>query len=206
MRIDLLLCILQVKSQFNKFNNMTTSRLNKGFTLIEILTSLGLFMVVMTISMGAILGIFDANRKTQSLKIVMDNLNFALESMSREIRYGTNYHCGAGGGNLTNPLNCPSGSTQISFLSSDNIQIVYRQNGSQIEKSTNGGASFIAVTAPEINIDNLEFYTFGAGNAAVNTLQPKVIIKLQGRAGSKENTQSVFSVQTMVSQRLLDNS
>jgi type II secretory pathway pseudopilin PulG len=177
----------------------------KGFTLIEILTSIGLFMVVMTIGMGSILGIFNAYKKTQALKTVMDNLNFALESMSREIRFGTNYHCGSGGGNLTNPLNCPSGDTQISFLSSDNLQIVYRLTGSQIEKSINGGTTYVAVTAPEINIQRLNFYVFGAGNAAVNTLQPKAIITVRGKAGTKVGFDSTFSVQTMVSQRILDN-
>jgi prepilin-type N-terminal cleavage/methylation domain-containing protein len=174
----------------------------RGFTLIEILTSLGLFLVVATISMGAIVSIFDANRKTQSLKTVMDNLNFTLESMSREIRFGTNYHCGAVGG-FTTPRNCPVGSQTISFLSSDGLQIVYRKNGSQIEKSINGGSTYVAVTAPEITIRNLNIYVLGAG--ASNLAQPKVVITIQGNSGTKVTSQTDFSVQTTISQRLLDS-
>lgn len=177
----------------------------KGFTLIEILVSLSLFLVVMTISMGSVLSVFDANRKSESLKIVMDNLNFTLESMSREIRFGKNYHCG--GGTLTTPLNCPNGGgTQVSFLASDGAtQIVYRLTGTKIEKSIDGGANFVAVTAPEVTVQSLTFYVVGADAVPVNYLQPKVLIEIKGQAGLKSNTQTTFNLQTLVSQRVLDN-
>ena len=177
----------------------------QGFTLIEILVSLTLFLVVMTISMGSVLSVFDANRKSESLKVVMDNLNFTLESMSREIRFGKNYHCG--GGSLTLPLNCPNGGgSQISFLASDGVtQVVYRLIGNRIEKSIDGGTSYVAVTAPEIVVQNLTFYVVGADRVPINYLQPKVLIEIKGKAGAKTNTQTTFNLQTLVSQRVLDN-
>lgn len=175
----------------------------KGFTLIELMTAVSVFAVVMVISMGAILGVFDANRKSESLKTVMDNLNFAVDSMSREMRFGKNYHCGSG--TLTVPQNCSTGGgTQVSFLSSGNEQIVYRLTGTQIEKSVDGGLTYISVTAPEIQIESLTFYVLGASPAPANTLQPKVLIKIKGSAGSKIKTKSDFALQTLVSQRLQD--
>jgi len=177
--------------------------MKKGFTLIEMMTAVSVFLVVMTISMGAILSIFDANRKSESSKTVMDNLNFAVEAMSREIRFGKNYHCGTGG-NITLPQNCLSGDSFISFLSSDGIQIVYKLTGSSIEKSVDGGNTYIAVTAPEININSLAFFVVGA-NPPPDTLQPKVLIKISGNAGTKINTMSGFTLQTLASQRLIDN-
>jgi prepilin-type N-terminal cleavage/methylation domain-containing protein len=177
--------------------------MKKGFTLIEMMTAVSVFLVVMTISMGAILGIFDANRKAESEKTVMDNLNFAVETMSREIRFGTNYHCGTSG-NLTSPQNCLSGDTFMSFLSSDGEQIVYRLNGTTMEKSVDGGNNYVAVTAPEINISSLQFFVVGA-NPPPDTLQPKVLIKISGSAGAKANTTTSFTIETMASQRLIDN-
>src|SRR3989338_687085 len=100
--------------------------MKKGFTLIELMTALSIFIIVMTISMGSIIGIFDANRKSRSLKTVLNNLNLAVESMSREMRFGKNYHCGSG--TVTDPQDCPAGDTLISFLSSNNIQTTYRFN------------------------------------------------------------------------------
>ena len=84
---------------------------NKGFTLIELMTAVSIFIVIMTVSMGSILSIFDANRKSRSLKTVMNNLNLALESMSREMRYGRSYNCGT-----DSDPNC-SGGTLMSFTS-----------------------------------------------------------------------------------------
>lgn len=170
----------------------------KGFTLIELMTALSIFAVVMTISMGSILGIFDANRKSRSIRAVMTNLNLAVESMSKEMRYGKKYHCGSG--TVTVAQNCPAGDTLMSFLSSDAVQVTYRLNGTALEKQV-GSAGFTPVTAPEVLIDGLTFYTLGAGTD--NSLQPKVLIKIQGHAGTAKN-RSDFTVETLVSQRALD--
>ncbi len=174
-----------------------------GFTLVELITSMSLFMLIMTVSMGSILGIFDLNRKSRSLKAVMSNVNLAMESMAREMRFGENYHCGSSG-TITSPQNCPSGDDYVSFLSSDDEQIVYRLSDDTIEKSTDGGTSFAAVTGGEVVIEDLSFYVLGAGSQSP-ALQPKVFIKVSGQAGSDENSQSEFTLQTLVSQRVLDN-
>lgn len=175
----------------------------KGFTLIEIMTSVAVFAVVMTISMGSILSVIGANRKSESLKTVMDNLNLAVESMSREMRFGRQYHCPLSG-NFTSPQNCSDGGHGVAFLANDGItEIVYRQTDTTIEKSTDGGLTYLPVTAPEISIQDLTFYVLGA--VPSDTLQPKVLIKIKGSAGTKEGEKTDFTVQTLVSQRQLDN-
>jgi len=173
--------------------------MRRGFTLIELMTAVSIFAIVMVISMGSIIGVFDANRKSRTLKTIMNNLNLAIESMAKEMRYGESYHCGSSG-TLTLPQNCPGGDTLVSFLSSEDAQITYRLNGATIEKQINS-AEFLAVTAPEVIIDSLVFYTLGAGTD--NLLQPKVIIKIEGHAGT-DKSRSDFTLETMVSQRKLD--
>lgn len=172
---------------------------NKGFTLIELIVAMALFIVVMTISMSSIIGVFDANRKSRSLKTVLNNLNLAVESLSKEMRFGRNYHCAAttSPGTLTTPQDCAGGSTLMSFLSNDGVQITYRWNGPTIEKQVASGG-YIAVTAPEIIIDDLDFYTRGAGT--LDTLQPKVVIKIKSHAGTGKS-RTDFTLQTLVSQR-----
>jgi prepilin-type N-terminal cleavage/methylation domain-containing protein len=170
----------------------------KGFTLIELMTAVSIFTIIMFISLGSITGVFDANRKSRSLKAVMNNLNLAMEVMSKEMRFGSNYHCGEGV--MYEPANCPSGGTIMSFLSSEGEQITYRLAGTTLEKQVDGG-DFVAVTAPELTLDSLTFYTLGAGTD--NTIQPKVIIKAQGHAGN-EKGRSDFTLQTLVSQRMVD--
>ncbi len=187
-----------------------TNKMKKGFTLIEIMTATSIFLVIMTISMGSIIGVFDANRKSQALKTVMNNMNLSLESMSREMRFGKNYHCETDPNTnrpLTNPQNCigdEGAGKLVSFLSSDGDQIVYRQYGNTIEKSIDGGNSYVAITAPEMVIDDLSFYVFGVNPTPDNVLQPKVQIVIKGYAGAKESAKTNFTIQTMVSQRQLD--
>ncbi|MDO8424020.1 MAG: type II secretion system protein [bacterium] len=173
-------------------------RSRRGFTLIELMTAVSIFLLIMTVSMGSIVGVFDASRRSRSLKTVMSNLNMAIESMGKEMRYGRNYHCGQG--NIASPRNCPSGDTLMSFLSSEDLQITYRLNDTAIEKKV-GDEVYVAVTAPEIIIDELTFYTLGAGTD--NTLQPKVLIIIKSHAGSGKS-RTDFTLETLVSQRALD--
>jgi prepilin-type N-terminal cleavage/methylation domain-containing protein len=67
-----------------------------GFSLIEMIVSLALFSVVVTISVGALLVLIASNQQLQNEQSVMTNLSFALDSMTREIRTGTNYFCLSG--------------------------------------------------------------------------------------------------------------
>lgn len=177
---------------------------NKGFTLVELLVAMALFITIMTVSMGSIVSIFDANRKARNLKTTLANLNLSLESVSREIRFGTNYHCG-NSGILTLPQDCDYGSggnSYFTFLSSDGQQIRYRRNNSRVEKQI-GTNPWVAVTGPEIIIQIFRFYTFGS--ATSDFFQPKVVIIVRGTVGTgSQKAITRFTVQTLVSQRVLD--
>lgn len=47
----------------------------KGFTLVEMIVAIFVFSVVMVISTGALVSIIGANRKAQSVKSVMNNVD-----------------------------------------------------------------------------------------------------------------------------------
>ena len=76
--------------------NTAKTNMKKGFTLVEMMVSMAIFAVVAMVAAGALIRIIDANKKAQSIQTAMTNLNFALESLSREMRTGTKYQCGAG--------------------------------------------------------------------------------------------------------------
>jgi prepilin-type N-terminal cleavage/methylation domain-containing protein len=73
-----------------------------GFTLVELLVSLFIFSVVMTVSMGALLVLIDANEKGQGVQTVMSNLSFAIDSMTRDMRTGYGYYCNNSGSGFNN--------------------------------------------------------------------------------------------------------
>lgn len=181
-----------------------TYKKNRGFTLIEMIVSLGLLITVLTVAMGALASMGDTNRKVQSSRVALDNLNIAIEDMSRNIRTGTIYVCkpifsltlisGVGSGK-----DCLSGEESLAFLSSGGNTVGYKLENGQLMRSRDGGDKFSAMTSPEITVDTLTFYVIGAeaGNA-----QPRVIITIGGVAGPKEGTTSSFQIQTTVTQRI----
>lgn len=189
-----------------------------GFSIIEVLVAFTIFTFIMITAIGALTSIISANRKAQSIKSAMNNLNFAVESMARNIRVGTTYHCSAGGGD---PPSIPSsqvdttsdcknpGGRIMAFEANDgdasdgSDQIVYRLNNTQLERSEESGApgSFIKITAPEVQIESFQFYV--SGTARGDGDQPFVIITLSGTAGIGRAATS-FRIETSVSQRLID--
>lgn len=174
---------------------------NNGFTLIEMLVSIAVFMVVMTVASGSLASIIEGNGKAQSLKSAINNLNFSLESMAKNIRVGTDYSGGA---------SCSQQDACIGFTSykdsdgdSNKDYVVYRFNNNQsIERCVNLSGStncsnFTRLTAPEVHIEYANFYI----NTPTLPAKPRVLIVVGGYAGTKERIKTKFNLQTTVSQR-----
>lgn len=66
-----------------------------GFTLVELMVSLSLFIIVVLALIGSLYTVNDASRRVQAMRTVMDNLNFAMEHMSRNIRTSEAIVCGS---------------------------------------------------------------------------------------------------------------
>ena len=190
----------------------------KGFTLIELMVSVAIFAIIMVMALGALLSVSAADRKSESLSSVMNNLNFALESMTRAIRTGYDYHCGT-----TTGGDCTTGGTLLKFTSQDNKAVNYAYDNSSacgqtgtvkgcILRSTDGGVSYLPITSPEVIITNaastgsgLEFYLRGSSlGTSGDDSQPNVIITLTGYVQLTATQKTPFSLQTSVTQRLYD--
>ncbi|MFA6459219.1 MAG: type II secretion system protein [Candidatus Paceibacterota bacterium] len=105
----------------NKEKRQGTHRIG-GFTLVEMIVSLGIFSVVAVVALGALVRIITANQKAQSLQSAMTNLNFALEAMSREIRVGSEYNCW---NDETNKTYTPGSGNQIILPGNGNLAFQY---------------------------------------------------------------------------------
>ncbi len=175
-----------------------------GFTLVEVVVAVSIFTIIMVISMGSILAVFDANKKSQNLRSVMDNLNFATEAMTRTIRFGTNYHCDINTGVITSPRDCVAGADSISVLDSTGAQVTYKLSQGVIVRSVAGIDT--KVTSSDLNIQTLAFRVFGSSPySGGDTQQPEVVLDIAGYVGAKQTTKSSFSLQTTVSQRVFDS-
>ena len=168
----------------------------KGFTLIELIVALGVFMVVMTMTLSAFLNIIDIQKKTEAFRKVNDNLNFAMEAMMREIREGKGY-CQS---------SCAATGT-FNFTNKDEKTVNYRLNAEHIERQVpSQSAEWLMLTSDGIEITNLSFFVRGEETyASGDRQQPLVIISIGGESGEKEKLKSSLYLQATISQRKLDS-
>ncbi len=182
---------------------------DQGFTIIETMISIALFLIVVTIGMGALMQASEVHKKSQNMRSVMDNLSFIMDDMSRNLRTGSSYVC-TGGTGAPSP-DCTDG-TEISFNSSDGVtQLKYLidLNNDIIQKTTNNDTPVTLSPSSDIILGQGSGFTvIGATPASAgtgDTQQPFVTIRLVGTiTDHNTNNTTSFSLQTSVSQRFLD--
>jgi prepilin-type N-terminal cleavage/methylation domain-containing protein len=187
------------------------SKGQRGFTLVELMVSLALFIIVVLALIGSLYTVNDASRKVQAMRTVMDNLNFAMESISRTVRTSENIVCSGVGS-----FNCAiggTGSPEIAMNSTlgERQKVEYRWNSvnKSVEKKTTNlndaglptgvSTSWQAITSPEISVDHMVFYVDGAD--PLDKKQPGVAVQLDGVASVPNGSPIPFSIQTYLSQR-----
>ena len=196
---------------------------NKGFTIIETMIAVSLFLVVVTLGLGTLLNANLLHKKSDNMRSIMDGLSFVVDDISTNLRTGYHYHCFVTGDiipavsspTVSTPKSCASG-WGIAFEPANGVQSnnddqwVYYINAGKMFKATQGpysATNFVQMTPNEVVIDsNSSFAVLGADppSAASNDKnQPLVFIRIIGKIVTN-NVTTPFSLQTSVSQRLLD--
>lgn len=175
---------------------------NRGYSLLELIVSLGIFSLVMLVVLGAYLTLISLDRQARASNQLAASLSFAVDSMSRSLRTGTNYACNA---NQASP-NCSSGASKIEFTDAEGQQITYLLMASgRIGQCTGAlcvDATAVPLTDPRISISSLRFYVRGAESS--DAVQPHVTFAVTGSMTTDAGESTQFSVQTGATQRLID--
>ena len=170
-----------------------------GFTLIEIIVSLGVFSVVILIILGAVFSIINLQRKTSAFRAAQENLSYAFESMAKEIRtghkYGSNY-------DLSNGK-----FVRLTFINDTNREVLYEVDASgRVTKSTNDigqpHGNPMPLTSSEVFVESLKFEITGAGPEGN---QPMVRAMISGVVGKGTKYEASFFLQTAITQRKPDS-
>ena len=182
----------------------------KGFTLLELIVSVGLFSVVVMIASGAYLSLIALDREVRLTNELVTNLSFAVDSMSRGIRTGQYYDC--------NPSDADGNSTtgqchQFSYTDSNGCRITYENTNGTLTQTTNGTncteGSDIPLTDARIQLsqdspEGLTFYVRGAGTSSALEIQPSVVFVLHGTIEEVEGKETSFTIQGQATQRFID--
>lgn len=174
-----------------------TPSANGGFTLLEMTVALGIFSVVIMTAVGAVIAVSDAQVKSAKMQSIQDNLRFALEAMTKEIRISKFFQPSGG--------MAPSYAS-LAFTRGDGTQVMYCADSGAIRKATGAGmncAAGSAITDDSIVIEQLSFYVIGHA-AGPSDGQPRITAVLKARSADPKLATS-FRIQTTVTQRLRDN-
>lgn len=170
---------------------MKSLRLTAGYTLIELIVSLGVFGIVVTLAAGSYFIVLSANRHAQATSTSIDNFSFVLEKMTRNIRTGYTYEV--------------TGDT-FTFTDSAGVAVEYDRSVDAQGKgyiTERRGGVLTVVTDPTIDVDSLNFALVGA-NASDDNTQPRVTITIAGTITAGPGTNIPFSVQTGATMRGID--
>jgi prepilin-type N-terminal cleavage/methylation domain-containing protein len=164
-----------------------------GYTLIELMVSIGLFAIIMTLVAGAYLMIIGISRQAEGISTAVDGVSYALEDMSRTIRTGTGYGCG-----LIAGIDCPAGGSTFSLTDqSGAVQTFSLQNGVIYQDTT-------PLTDPSITVTALTFYVSGTKPASQGDYAPPyVTIVISGTIVAGKQT-FPFTVETSAVMRGID--
>lgn len=162
-----------------------------GYSLIELLVSIGIFSIVVTIMASMFMMSLRGQRKAFTVQNVADNVRYAMEIMSKEVRMGSNL-------NLVSP-------TDLRFTSN-----MPGRNGTTVEFTLAGGQIMFdddifaapaatAITSANVSITGLNFSLHPATGT-----QRRVLISVQASsAGIAADASSSINLETVMAPRIL---
>ncbi len=212
--------ILKSKTpQYFRHTNLRDTRARMGFTLVELIVSMSLFIIVVFITTSAFLNLAQLHKSARATMVAINSVSVAIESMARNIRIGDTYRCNdfyspfypdpTTAARLI-PQDCPGGGTEILFYTPDSsypggsMLTGYRYKPSNesppnmmVEGRDYGTCCSILTSPDNVKITNLTFYVTGTQGGSLE--QPRVRIVLQGE--TKTKPVSKFNIYTSVTQR-----
>lgn len=180
---------------------------NNGFTLAELVISVGLFTILMSIAVGGFIQAMRNQRMIISLMAINDGMSLTMEQMAREIRTGYNF-C-TKNYPITTLSECNSlDNSEIQFVNAKNQVVRYRLSNSGIEKGIGeeigGGFIYNKITADNVDVKNLNFRL--SGNNANDNYPPRITVGVSFSSNSPDVKKLNISIdaQTTISARIID--
>ena len=158
-------------------------KLRGGFTIIELIVAITIFIVVISISSSVFINSLKTQRAVLALMAANDNASLTIEQMSREIRTGSQFQANGSG-------------DRLEFISAGGNPVFYQLQNNSIMR--NGEA----ITAGNVRVVYLIFNLLGeTPDDRKSTL---VTINLGVGAVGKGLTDFITNIQTTTAVRLLD--
>ncbi len=180
--------------------NYKTYKNKKGFTMVEMLVSVAVFSIVVTMVMGTISTIVDASRKSRTITEVMNNLNFGFESMTRTLKTAKTINVSTSGGSKINTI------TATDYKDREIIYKFYDWDNSTQRGITRkvGSGEEESITSSNLKLSSWYIRKYTSSGTSGLGAQPRVFFSVKGRVETAKGISSEFTLQSSVSQRQLE--
>lgn len=206
-----------------------TASARKGFTLIEMLVTVGLFTIIITIAVGGFTNAIRTQREVSSILSAESNVSITLEEMAREVRTGYLFCNGIGNTQavaghspngadpdcdcvLSTAPGAPVGTwtcDALDFYDAEGDHIVYELPttgplAGQLVESSTLSSSTQSLTGNTVTVKYLQFQLFGQVEG--DNWPPRITISMGITPSSTDPAvaNNVVNLQTTVSARAID--
>ncbi|HNW20066.1 MAG TPA: prepilin-type N-terminal cleavage/methylation domain-containing protein [bacterium] len=175
-----------------------TKRPVTGFTLIESMVAVAIFVLLIVSATNIFLSIVRSQRNTLSSKNAQESVSYALEVMTKELRMAKidDGSCGAAESVYT----VSADGDQIRFRNYQDICVTYSLDNGRLKIRRADDEAYM--TPANIVISKLNFQ---ASNLDIITQQPLITIRFVLNYFNTEAGQQSLQVQTSVSSRFYEN-
>lgn len=183
-----------MKYNYNKSQILNPKLCNeKGFTLMEMLVAMGIFSLVISVTVGIFVGSSSSQKKVIELYDTQREASYLMETVSRELRMAT-----AIGDDQEN-----SNDSEIKFTNYETPPQLVEYCRSDSSGSCDSSGDYFArdgevINSSNIIIEDLIFYT----SEDFSNIQPVVTVVMKVKSTGKYNT--AFTLQNSIAMRLYD--
>lgn len=172
---------------------MNKFRHQKGFTLIELITSMFIFSILAIMISSVFISSLNMERRAFNIQQIVENVNFIFEAMAKEIRVA----------NLApqdTDSECLIPAATLNFVNASGENIVYSLVNGNIHRSVNGVDSVLSSNTVEFT----RFQFCIRGSTVGDNTQPRITVLAAVRT-REASQQEIIDIQTTLSQRYLSD-
>ncbi|MDD4900846.1 MAG: prepilin-type N-terminal cleavage/methylation domain-containing protein [Patescibacteria group bacterium] len=172
----------------------------RGVSLLELLVAVTMFTVIILSATSIFKMVVDGQRNAISAQNVQENMRYALERMSKEIRMAQLSNDACLPAAVNKVFNTASSTSELYFKNKDGNCVKYYLENSRLKITVVGVVSDF-ITPSSLEVSNLKFYVGDDLIGAFHSLQPYVTMVLDIKALGQAMHGQNMKIQITVSSR-----
>ncbi len=174
----------------------------EGVSLIELIVVIAIFSVTIIAATDIFKWVIQGQKNALAAQSVQENMRYAFETMSKEIRMAEESDTGCLGSGIYKVYNTSVSNSRLDFRNQNGDCVAYYLSSNAITVSRAGTTA--SITPDEIKISNLTFNVADDLIGALHTIQPRVTMAMDVEAVGKILYRQKMRLQFTISSRFYE--